>query len=186
MKRKAITFGIAACLVLGLGYARTSYGWLFDAQANVNTNSNNQDQRNSRNNDSINLRDGHYFSSAYSNSFNTYNNQDYNQRYDNRRDASAHNSFNTTSTDNSDRSTNSVDNSYNDNRGYDYSTSEVLGGGKRVNSSDISVSGKVRNSIMGDFNQYFAGTDLRSGVSGSGNAIDAASTNVTTFGDVSK
>jgi hypothetical protein len=186
MNKKTLTLCIALCFAAGLGYVRASYGWLFDAEANVNTNSNNQDQRNSRNNNSINMRDGRYFSSAYSNSFNSYNNQDYNQRYDNRRDASAHNSFNTTSTDNSDRSTNSTDNSYNDRRSYDYSTSEVLGGGKRVNSNDISVGGNVRNSVMGDFNQYYGGTDLRSGVTGSGNTIDAASTNITTFGDISK
>jgi hypothetical protein len=94
---------------------------------------------------------------------------------DNRQDRSIKDSFNTY--DSSDHSNRSVDNSV------DASYHEAVGGSKRVDSNDIAVGGDVKSSILGNFNQTYVGTDLRSGVTGSGNTIDARSINATTFGD---
>ncbi len=182
--KKAVAVGMAAGLVMGL--AGNSNAWLIDTTANVNTNSHNDS--------SVNVSER-----------SSYNRNTYNQRYDNRQDRSTHaaDSYNTTvdsrnlsdnrqdrsikdsfnTFDSRDMSNHSVDNSMQDMRAYDLSTSESVGGTKRVNSSDIAVSGDIRNSNLGDFNQIYNGTNFSSGVNGSNNTIDTSSVNLTSFGD---
>jgi len=187
VKKIFLGMSMAVCFVCGLIYSPSARAWLVDTKFDVdltdssqNTNSrntdsrnsNNRDERDSRNNNSINLKNGRYTSTNLSN-FNS------NNRYDNRQDRSTKDSFNTY--DYSDHSDRSVDNSQKLN--YDLSSRETVGGSKRVDSNDISVGGDVKSSILGNFSQTYAGTDLRSGVTGSGNTIDARSINVTTFGD---
>jgi len=95
----------------------------------------------------------------------------YNQRYDNRQDRSEHinDSFNSQDShnvyDSANKANNSVNGSFN---------------------KELAAGGDVRNSVLGDFNQFYSGTDFRSGVTGSGNTIDTSSVNVTTLGDTLK
>ena len=187
MNLKILGLSVAACLALGI-VPKASAGWFVDT--NVPVNSNNPHEYNSRNTQQtdISVGDGRYTDSSGSNS---------NNRFDNRVDRSSRNldSFNTDNRDYSDRSSDnrqdrSVNDSFNvfdsgdhsdrrvDNsiaQSYDYSSHEVRG--------NIVTGGDVRNSVLGDFNQLYSGTDLRSGISGSGNTIDAQSVNITTFGD---
>lgn len=165
-------FIAAAVCVLTLGLVATSNAWLVDTNVDVNTNSNNR-------RDTIGIRDGRYSSSSNANSYNQ------NQRYDNRRDESIHasGSFNTDNRnfgDYSNRSDNRQDNSVKDsyNDLADKSNSSVNGSYNKSSST-----GDVRNSVLGDFNQLYNGTDFRSGVQGSNNTIDTSSVNITTLGD---
>ncbi len=157
---RSLFVAMAVCAVI-LGSVATSDAWLIDTTANVNTNSHNDSSTN------VGER-GTYMRNTYTNA--------YNQRYDNRKDESVHasGSFNDdhsvanshnlldSMNDYADKSNNSVNGSYN--RG-------------------TTVGGEVRNSVMGDFNQLYSGTDFRSGVTGSSNTIDTSSVNITTLGD---
>lgn len=153
-------FVAAVVCAMTLGIVATSNAWLVDTNVDVNTNSNNR-------RDAIGIRDGRYSSSSNANSYNQ------NQRYDNKQDKSVH-AYDSFNTDN--RQDNSVKDSNNDYA--DKSNSSTNGS---YNKS--STTGDVRNSVVGDFNQLYSGTDFRSGVTGSGNTIDTSSVNITTFGD---
>ena len=199
MNKRQFAFSMAVCMIFGMGLARLSHaGWFVDTNVPVNSNnsynSNNPDERGSRNNNSVNLDHGLYSTTSISDN-----------RYDNRQDSSVRytDSFNTDNRDYSNRSVNDINNSdnrkdnsirdaFNDygdhsNRSVDNSVDssyhEAVGGSKRVDSNDIAVGGDVKSSVMGNFNQTYLGTDLRSGISGSGNTIDARSINATTLGD---
>ena len=188
MNKKILSIGMALGMATSLGLAKVSHAWLIDTNATVNTNS--QNEGNSRNDNSLHLGDrSSFFSNSDSN-----NRYDY-SRYDNRQDRSVRNtdSFNTDNRNFSDnRRDNSIKDAFNDygdhsnrsvDNSVDASSHEAIGGDKRENSNNIAVSGDVRSSVLGNFNQVYSGTDLRSGVNGGGNTIDARSVNIATFGD---
>ncbi len=166
MNYRIVVVCLGLSLALGAGFAGTSDAWLIDTTANVNTNSHNDS--------STNVGDRSNY---------TRNTYDYNQRYDNRQDKSEHIS-DSLNTDNRNYSDNRQDRSVTDsNNVFD---SRDMSDRSVDNSSTISAAGGVRNSVLGDFNQLYSGTDFRSGVAGSGNTIDTSSVNITTFGDATK
>ena len=158
----------ALCVVLFLAMSFFAAGkagaWLIDTTANVNTNSHNDS--------STNVGDrSTYMRNTYSST--------YNQRYDNRKDESVH-AYDSFNTDNSLTNSHNITDSMNDYA--DKSNRSTNGSYNRTNST----AGDVRNSVLGDFNQLYSGTDFRSGVTGSGNTIDTSSVNITTLGDTLK
>lgn len=163
-------FAAAVVCALTLGLVATSHAWLIDTTANVDTNSNNK--YNSENDNSMNFGDNsrlsaydsrgsnsnNQYDSHSSSSFNSNNKYDTHNDSHNITDASTKDSYN----DYANKSNNSVNGSYN---------------------KAFTITGDVRNSYIGDHNQINAGTDFRSGVTGSGNTIDASSVNVSNLGD---
>lgn len=162
--KKSFAAGAALFIALSFLAAGRAGAWLVDTKAEVNTNSHNDS--------SLDVSD-----------HSTYMRNTYNQRYDNRQDRSEHltNSFNTDDhsfTDN--RQDRSAKDSYNDYA--DKSNRSTNGSYNKA----LSTGGDVRNSVLGDFNQLYNGTDFRSGVTGSNNTIDTSSVNITTLGDTLK
>jgi hypothetical protein len=158
---------MAVCAMV-LGFAATSNAWLIDTTANVDTNSNNK--YNSENDNSLNFGDEGRLTTYDSRGSNSNNRYDYSQD----RSITASGSFNTDSHNITDASTKD---SYNDYA--NKSNNSVNGSYNKY----FTTGGNVRNSVMGDFNQLYSGTDFRSGVTGSGNTIDTSSVNITTLGD---
>ncbi|PIU58348.1 MAG: hypothetical protein COS89_00850 [Deltaproteobacteria bacterium CG07_land_8_20_14_0_80_38_7] len=175
MNKKIAVLGITACLISYMGYVKEANALFNGAETNISTdvNSRNAHETTSRNDVSGSMH-------TDTNSHN-YNRNDYNWNLD----TSNHNSHNTTHAndnsvrlDSSDNST-KTDQSFHDSHNY----SETYGGDNRTNSNDYIISGKVRNTNIGDFTQNYVGTGFSGGVSGNKNTIDASSVNITTFGD---